>query len=199
MNEKPTEKSYATGREGWSSPQRDKPGEGAKPGEATRPGAGPKPSETGGPADKVRELAEGVKHTASDLAGQARHAAESRISGGKDQAIDRLGAVANAVRKTGEHLREAGDGSFTDYFDRAASQVDNAASYLRRKSVAQVIGDVESFARTEPALFLGAAFAAGLLGGRFLKSSKTPASVTRDSSSARGAGTGVESKSPGAR
>jgi hypothetical protein len=187
MNEKPTEKSYATGREGWSSPQRDKVSESAKP------------SESGGPADKVRELAEGVKHTAGELADQARHAAESRISGGKDQAIDRLGAVANAVRKTGEHLREAGDGSFTDYFDRAASQVDNAASYLRRKSVAQVMDDVESFARTEPALFLGAAFAAGLLGGRFLKSSKTPAPVARDSGSARGVGVSVESKSPGAR
>ncbi|HSY24318.1 MAG TPA: hypothetical protein VK841_19455 [Polyangiaceae bacterium] len=181
MNEKPIGSSYATGREGWTSPQRDK----AKEGTDAKAGTEPR--------DTMRELAEGVKHTASDLAGQARHAAESRVSVGKDQAIDRLGAVANAVRKTGEHLREAGDGSFTDYFDRAASQVDNAASYLRRKSVAEVMGDVESFARSEPALFLGAAFAAGLLGGRFLKSSKTPAT-----SGARGAGAGAESKSPGA-
>ena len=130
--------------------------------------------------DAARELVQGVKHSANEVADQARQAAESKISNGKDKAIDRLDSVANAIRKTGQHLREEDDGVFTDYFDRIARQVDDAAGYLRRRSLAGVMEDVESFARGEPALFLGGAFLAGLMGGRFLKSSKSaPAAEQR--------------------
>jgi len=56
------------------------------------------------------------------------------------------------------------------YMGRAASQVENVARYLHDKNLGQVVGDLESFARREPVLFVGGALVVGLLGGRFLKS-----------------------------
>jgi hypothetical protein len=121
--------------------------------------------------ESARGLSDEMKHLADDVAGEAKKTAESGLSAGKKRATDGLASVANAIRKTGEHLRSEDQGGFTEYFDRAAHQVDVASDYLQRKTIGQVVGDVEHFARREPALFLGGAFVAGLVGGRFLKSS----------------------------
>jgi len=50
--------------------------------------------------------------------------------------------------------------------------VENWADYVQQTDVRQMADRVESFARREPAIFLGGAFALGLLGARFLKSSR---------------------------
>jgi hypothetical protein len=47
------------------------------------------------------------------------------------------------------------------------------SDYLRDKSLTDVVGDVERFARREPVIFVGGAFLIGLLGSRFLKSSQS--------------------------
>jgi hypothetical protein len=137
--------------------------------------------------DGARELTDEMKHLAGDVASEAKKTAESGISAGKKRAADGLVGVANAIRKTGEHLRAEDQGAFTEYFDRAARQVDVASEYLQRRTLGQVIGDVEQFARREPALFLGGAFVAGLVGGRFLKSSR-PAPSSQAHSGGHGAG-----------
>lgn len=151
MNEKPIGTSVSSSYENRSQPQRAK----------------------ASAEEAARDLVQGVKHTAGEVADQARQAAESRLASGKEKALDRLDSVANAIRKTGQHLREEDDGIFTDYFDRIARRVDDTSGYLRGRTLGQVVEDVESFARREPALFLGGAFALGLVGGRFLKSSKS--------------------------
>jgi hypothetical protein len=53
-----------------------------------------------------------------------------------------------------------------------ATHVEGVSSYLHAKQFGDVVGDLESFARREPILFAGSAFVVGLLGGRFLKSSR---------------------------
>jgi hypothetical protein len=119
----------------------------------------------------ARELKDELTHLAGGVAGEAKKTAESNLSAGKDRAAAALSSVANAVRRTGEHLRDDDQVPVANYFDKAAHQVDVASDYLQSRSFDQVIGDVERFARREPALFLGGAFVAGLIGGRFLKSS----------------------------
>jgi hypothetical protein len=47
----------------------------------------------------------------------------------------------------------------------------NFSDQLRQKDVRELMSDVERFAQRQPTLFLGGAFALGLLGARFLKSS----------------------------
>jgi hypothetical protein len=118
-----------------------------------------------------RDLAQNVKHVADGVVDQARKTAEMQVSDNKARAVDRLSSVAKAIRKTGENLRADDQDALTGYLDRAATQVDMAAGYIRNRTVGQILGDVEGFARRDPALFLGGAFVAGLVGGRFLKSS----------------------------
>jgi len=116
-------------------------------------------------------LGDEAKHLASDAMAQARDAAQAQVSSGKDRLAAGLGSVAEAIRHTGEQLREGEPSSLTDYVTRAADGVEAASDYLKEKNIGDVLGDVGGFARREPAMFLGGAFVLGLLGGRFLKSS----------------------------
>ena len=68
------------------------------------------------------------------------------------------------------HRIGAGPG-FGDVAGRAADGIEKVAEFFEDKQIGDVVRDVERFARKEPALFVGAAFALGLIGGRFLKSS----------------------------
>jgi len=55
--------------------------------------------------------------------------------------------------------------------------MERVSNYLQRTDVAELVDGVEDFARREPLLFVGGAFALGLLGARFLKSTqRQPAS-----------------------
>jgi hypothetical protein len=129
------------------------------------------PRPKAGPGDIVKD----VKEIANEAAGQAKEVAENQISVRKDKALDTLGNVARALRETSGRLGSEKETAATDYVMRAADGVDRVAQYLRSRDLSRVVEDVESFARREPAIFLGGAFVAGLIGSRFLKSSRTPA------------------------
>ena len=81
----------------------------------------------------------------------------------------RYGRCASAIRETGKQLK--GVGPLADVAGQAADGVDKVAQFFEGKQVGDVFRDVERFARREPAIFIGAAFAVGLIGGRFLKTS----------------------------
>ena len=123
--------------------------------------------------DEATNLGSEAKQLAEDAAGRARDVAQDRFSSGKDRAARSLGTVADALRHTGQHLRLQDEESLPGYIDRAAETLESVSGYLRDKELRDVVFDVESFARREPAIFIGGAFAVGLLGGRFLKSSSS--------------------------
>jgi len=124
----------------------------------------------------IHELADKAKDVAGGVVDHARQSVESQITGGKDRVAEGLGSVAEAMRHTGEHLRSQDKLGLTEYVARAADQIDAASDYLQDRKLGEVVTDLSRFARREPALFLGSAFALGLIGGRFLKSSHvTPA------------------------
>ena len=135
--------------------------------------------------DGARTLGAEVQHMAGDVAGDAKKSVESKAAAGKDFAAEQLGTVADALRKTSKELRAAESGA-TDYVDMAARSVEKVSSYLQTRTLGQLIGDVEGYARREPAMFLGGAFLAGVLGGRFLKSAKPAAPPVQASRGASG-------------
>ncbi len=131
--------------------------------------------------DKVKTAAEDTvqqaRQKAEEYAGMAQERAIEAARSQKAQAAEGLGSVASAFRETGQHLRSQDQGpvanTVAQYTDRVAEQVDRFAQQLRHKDVNELISDVEDMARQQPAIFLGGAFAAGLLLARFLKSSGT--------------------------
>jgi hypothetical protein len=126
--------------------------------------------------DQAKATAGQIRDEAQQQAGRAldtaREQVASRVAGQKDRAAEGLSMVAQALRQTGNQLRDQDQQGLTNYIDRAASQVEQFSSYLQSNHVGQLVDDVEHFARRQPALFLGGAFVLGLLGARFLKSSR---------------------------
>jgi hypothetical protein len=139
-------------------------------------------------ADATREVTSQVKETVGQVADQAQQAAgqvvdqarqqvSSRLVDQKDRAADGLTNVAHALRQTSQQLREQDQQAVTGYIESAASQVERVSNYLRHNDLGGLIDDVEQFARRQPALFLGGTFVLGLLGARFLKSSRPTTGV----------------------
>ncbi|HMQ33171.1 MAG TPA: hypothetical protein PKD53_20735 [Chloroflexaceae bacterium] len=123
-------------------------------------------------SDKAREAARQAQEKVGDIAGQATHQASSQLANQKDRVADSLGGVAQRLRQTGQQMHDQDDMGLTNYVDRAASQVESFSNYLRRNDIGSLVDDVERFARREPAIFFGSAFLLGLLGARFMKSSR---------------------------
>lgn len=96
--------------------------------------------------------------------------ASSALSSQKVRAADSMKTVIDAVRQTGESLREK-NGTIAGYADSAASQLERFSTQLRDRDVSELMDEVSAFARRQPALFIGGGVALGLVAARFLKSS----------------------------
>jgi hypothetical protein len=108
----------------------------------------------------------------SGLMDRVREGANTQLSTQKNRATDGIGSVAQAVRQTTQHLREQQHDTIARYVDQAADQLERVSERLRQKDVGELLQDAQQFARRRPAVFIGSAFAIGLLGARFLKSSR---------------------------
>ncbi|HEY0074282.1 MAG TPA: hypothetical protein VGB77_09280, partial [Abditibacteriaceae bacterium] len=132
--------------------------------------------------EAVAPAVQQAQEKTGQLLSQAQQQAVSRLDEQKANAVGGLGAVAETLRQTGQQLRDNDQGVITQYVSQysetAANQVEKVSSYLGERDVNQLIGDVESFARREPTLFIAGAFLLGLAGARFLRASAPPNSTT---------------------
>lgn len=142
-------------------------------------------------SEDLRHVSAEAQHVVSDVTAEVKKATETKLAAGKDFAAGQLGAVANAIRKTADDLRTQ-DSGLTDYAVKAATSVDTVSHYLQTRTLSQLIGDAEGYARREPALFMGGAFLVGLIGGRFLKSATPALSPEARSDTGRRGQTGAQ-------
>jgi hypothetical protein len=103
---------------------------------------------------------------------KVREGATTQLSTQKDRATDGIGTVAQAVRQTTQQLRDQHHETIAHYIDEAANQLEQFSTRLRDKDVGELVRDAQQFAKRRPAVFIGSAFAIGLLGARFFKSSR---------------------------
>jgi len=160
----------------------------------------PENSGTGTPGapliEQVKQQTQQVAQQAGEKAGQVveqvRDQVKSQLSERKEQAAGGLGTVAQALRQTGETLRTGQQAGVAQAADSAAQFVDQVSGYLRDKDIDDLVGEVENFARTNPAVFLGSAFVVGFMAARFLKSS-TPSPAPPEGSYGNGGYSGASS------
>lgn len=105
------------------------------------------------------------------LTERLKERASSQLERQKVRATDGLGSVAEAVRQSTQPLRDGQQETIARYVERAADRLQQWSEELRTKDVGELVGDLQRLVRRQPAIFLGAAFALGLLGARFMKSS----------------------------
>jgi hypothetical protein len=107
----------------------------------------------------------------SGMADKVRARAAAQLNTQKDRATDGIGSVAQAVRDTTQHLRERQHDTVAQYVEQAADRLERFSTSLKNKDVGELVEDAQRLARRQPALFVGGAFALGLVGARFFKSS----------------------------
>lgn len=120
---------------------------------------------------KAEQATDRARQAAGGMVDRAAHQLTERLDQQKHHAAHSLSSVADGLRRSSSQFEGVPDG-MTRYLGEAADRVDELAHYLHDREVEEIVGQVEDFARRQPAAFLGGAFALGLLGARFLKSSR---------------------------
>lgn len=111
-------------------------------------------------AETIKDrAAEALRNTATDFAEAGKQQGAERI--------DRLGrAVHGAADEIGREIPQA-----ADYVHSAAEGLESAASHLRNRSVEDLMGAFNRFARQQPLAAFAGAVLAGFVVSRFVKSS----------------------------
>ncbi|SMH43879.1 hypothetical protein [Azospirillum agricola] len=117
------------------------------------------------------EAADTAMDTGREAVGSAQGRIRSLLEQQTDRAADQLGGVASALHKAADHLNAENNGTAAQYAVQAADRVERVADMLRHSSLDDIVGEVEGFARRQPEIFIGGAFALGFLAARFIKSS----------------------------
>jgi hypothetical protein len=153
---------------------------------------------------ETEDVRQKVQETASTLVDQAQQVATAQTATQKERAAQALDSVAKSLYEGGTSLRET-QPQIATIADQAASRVVDASAYLREHDLADLVSEAERFARREPLIFLGAAFALGFAAARFMKasaprseSSYEPRSGTSRSARALGPGNSSYEYSAGA-
>ncbi|MGI8640314.1 MAG: hypothetical protein ACR2MG_10165 [Pyrinomonadaceae bacterium] len=141
-----------------------------------------------GDTQAVKDIYNQAKDSAGEVAGKAYDAATekatSKIGEQKANLAQGLSSVADNIRQMGGSLRGAeqphGIAEVTaKYSDTLADKVEQFSGYLDKKDLSEMKSDIEDFAHRNPALFLGGAFALGILAARFLKSGNSNQALMR--------------------
>lgn len=117
-----------------------------------------------------------AKTAAADVYDTVADKALSAVDEQKAGLTGKLSGVADTVRRVSGtlHDKEA-DNPLSEfaarYTDTAAQKLESVASYFDSAELKDIARDIESYARRNPAIFLGSAFAVGIMAARFLKSS----------------------------
>ena len=111
--------------------------------------------------------------------GRVRERATTQLNTQKDRATEGIGSAAQAVRQSTQQLRDQRHDTVARYIEQAADRLDRFATRLKERNVTELLDEAQRLARRKPALFIGGAFALGLLGSRFFKSSSPERQMDR--------------------
>jgi hypothetical protein len=124
----------------------------------------------------AREQIQGMKNQVVDQAKntlqQAKDRASTSLVESKGQFADQFRTIADALRRTTEHLRSEDQQRIAGLTETVARQIEQVSDYLRNKDARAMRQDLENLARRQPAVMLGGELVLGLIGARFLKSSE---------------------------
>jgi hypothetical protein len=112
-----------------------------------------------------------VKDMGTELLGAVRDGATSLFEEQRRRAAGEIGALGKVLRRSAQSIDRTAGPTVAQYADEAGRQISEFADTLRTRSLGQMAGDVEDFARRWPLAFMTAAAGIGVLAGRFLISS----------------------------
>ena len=136
----------------------------------------------------AKSQAQGLTSAAGDIAGDAKEKMQSVMNEQKDAGADYLGTIADAVHRAASELNDDVPQA-ARYVHQAANRLQSVAETVRNRNVGDLVGEVQQFAKQQPALFFGGTLLLGFAAIRLLKSSapsdtSAPKSLTSSPSTA---------------
>ena len=123
-------------------------------------------------ASQVQDTAASAQQKTSELKEQGRSKLSETLDARTTQAGGQARQMAQALRRSGEQLREQGDGQqAAGVTDGAAERIERFGGYLERTSGDEMLREAEDFARQRPWMVAGLGLMVGLVASRFLKAS----------------------------
>lgn len=108
------------------------------------------------------------EQAAGSLTDQAKQRLTGALDGQKGTAADMVETLAGTVKRSGEQFEGQQDW-IASAIGRGAAELSTLANTMREKDLGELAGDIQSFGRRQPALFMGAALAAGFAVARLGK------------------------------
>ena len=124
--------------------------------------------------EKASEDWQAIKSSAQEQVGNVAQRATDAVGERKDYAAQRVGGIADAVRKVGEELEQGEQPEVGRYAKRIGSSLQHFADEMKGKDMGEIAAMAEDFGRRQPAAFLGLAAFAGFAASRFLTASAEP-------------------------
>lgn len=121
-------------------------------------------------SDMAREKLDQLGSVAKDAAGQAADKIKEQVGKQQHAGADYAHRFADNLRNAA-HAFDAETPIAARAIEAAASYVDDAAEKVREGSLNELMDNMTSFARRQPAAFLGLSVLAGFAAVRFLKAS----------------------------
>ena len=137
----------------------------------------------------VSQAGQQVQEKAGELKSQAGTRLREQVDERSSQAGEQVGAVSQALRSSGDQLRNEGHDMPAKVIDGAAQRVDRLGSYLRDSNSDRILSDVEGWARSRPWVAAAAGALVGFAASRFLKASSSRRYEQLSSSNGSGLGT----------
>ena len=141
--------------------------------------------------DKGEDLADQGREKAEELAHRAGDMAKSRADEEKVRVASGIRTVADALRRGGNDLPEDRQ-TYGRFVETVADRAEGLSRYLEERDVDDMAREAQRFAREHTGVVISGAFALGLLGARFLKSSSDDARGQRWDYSDRELGGGYQ-------
>jgi ElaB/YqjD/DUF883 family membrane-anchored ribosome-binding protein len=124
-----------------------------------------------GSQSMAKQAQQKVQEKAGEVRGQVSSRVRDQVDTRSTQAGEQLSSVADAMRRTGQSLRDEGSDAPAKVTDAVAERADRLGGYLRNSDADAILRDVEDLARRQPWLFAAGGLVLGLLASRFLKAS----------------------------
>ena len=122
-------------------------------------------------AANVQGAASAAQEKASELREQGSVRLRDQFDQRSNQAGTQVRSLAEALRRSGDELRNEGNGSAAQLTGQAAGRIEQLGTYLEQKRGDELIRDIETFARRRPWMLAGIGMLAGVAAARFMKAS----------------------------
>jgi len=117
--------------------------------------------------DQAADVIGEARRQASDLLGQGRTQLAEQSTAGQQRAATGLSSLAAELKDLAEG--RGGSGIATDLAHQASQRVEAAGTWLTDREPADVLREVQTFARRRPVTFLAIAAGVGLVAGRLTR------------------------------